>query len=118
MARTRAPGPGRTQQSLPPSQLFRPEQRQVVGFWGLREEREEGAPGSLSSGKGAVVAVCGQQGALLERAPLGGREVPPRVPDPHGPPRIPSVPAGCSGHFRQRRPARRWAAGELRGPAR
>lgn len=118
VARARSPGPGGAQQSLPPSQLFRPEQRQVVRLRGLREEREEGAPRPLRSREGTVVTVRGQQGALRERAPLRGREVRSLMPDSHRPPRVPSVPAGCSRHVGRRWPARRKAGRGLRAPAR
>lgn len=39
------------------------------------------------------MTALGRQGALWERAPLGGREVPPAVRGQHLPPRLPSGPA-------------------------
>lgn len=85
VAWARPPGPGRAQEGLPPGQLLRPEQRQVLGLWGLREEREEGTPQPVCSREGAVVAALGRQGSLWERAPLGSPEVPPEAPRPHLP---------------------------------
>lgn len=112
-----APGPGGVQQGLPPGQLLRPEQGQVLGLRGLREEREEGAPRPVGSRERTVVAALGRQGALRERAPFRGREVPPAAPGPRRPPCLPGRRARHLGNVGQGRPWRRGAARGLRCPA-
>lgn len=64
------------------------------------------------------MAALGRQGARWERAPLGGREVPPAAPGLHRPSHLPGRPARRPGHVWRRRPRRRRAARELRSPAR